>query len=176
MPGATYLAGETVTLCTVEEADLEFLRETINDPAVRKYLGRRGPINLEQEREWFEEEASDGENLHLLVTVDGERAGTVGLHPRVPENGSTEVGIFLAKAYWGEGYGTEAVELVVDDAFDEGWAHRVAARIVDGNEASRRLFEGLGFRHEATFGEATFHRGSYTDVHWYAVLEGEWRD
>ncbi|MFB6219548.1 MAG: GNAT family N-acetyltransferase [Halobacteriaceae archaeon] len=176
MSGAVYLAGEAVTLRTIEDEDLPFLRDTINDPAVRYYLGDRGPVNLEQEREWFEGEAADGENLNLLVAVDGERAGTVGLHPRVPDDGSTEVGVFLAEQFWGEGYGTEAVELVVDYAFREGRAHRVAARVIDGNDASRRVFEKLGFRHEATFQEATFHDGAYTDVHWYAVLKEEWRD
>lgn len=174
MPGAVYLDGERVTLRTVEEDDLAFLRDTVNAPAVREYLGNRAPVNLAQEQEWFEDQASDDETLNLVVWVDGERAGTVGLHPRVPEGGTTEIGIFLAEAFWGDGYGTEAAELAVDYAFGEARAHRVAARVIEGNEASRRVWEKLGFRHEATFREATFHGGGYADVHWYAVLEGEW--
>jgi RimJ/RimL family protein N-acetyltransferase len=52
--------------------------------------------------------------------------------------------------------------------------HRVEARVIEGNEASRALWETLGFRQEATMLEAAFHDGSHVDVHWYAILDQEW--
>jgi RimJ/RimL family protein N-acetyltransferase len=174
MPGAVYLESEAVSLRTIEEEDLEFLRDTVNDPSVRYYLGARGPFNMEQEREFFENVVSAEEDLNLLVCADGEAAGTIGLHPLDPVDGSSEIGIFLAESFWGEGLGTEAARLVTDYAFRERDHHRVAARVIEGNEASMRLWEKLGFRHEATMREATFHDGEYVDVSWYAVLDREW--
>jgi len=174
MPGAVYLESEAVSLRTIEEEDLPFLRDTVNDPAVRRYLGARGPFNMEQERAFFENVVSDEEDLNLLVCTDGEAAGTVGLHPLDPVEGSSEIGIFLAEAFWGQGLGTEAARLVTDYAFRERDHHRVTARVIEGNEASRRLWETLGFRQEATMREAAFHDGSHVDVHWYAILDREW--
>lgn len=174
MPGAVYLDGDDVTLRTIEEEDLAFLRDTINAPRVREYLGTRPPINLAQEREFFETAIADDENLNLLVCEGADPAGTIGLHPLNPPDGSSEIGIFLAEEYWGRGLGTEAARLLTAHAFDEWRHHRVSARVIEGNEASRRLWETLGFRHEATFREATYRDGSYVDVYWYAVLADEW--
>ena len=119
MPGAVYLESDDVTLRTIEEEDLPFLRDTINDPAVRRYLSRRGPYNLAQERAFFEEVVTDEDALNLLVCRDGEPAGTVGLQTLTSPDGSSEIGLFLAEEHWGEGIGTEAVRLVTDHAFRE---------------------------------------------------------
>ncbi len=174
MPGAVYLVGENVTLRTIEEDDLPFLRDTINAPRVREFLGTRPPINLEQEREYFETAISNDEQCNLLVCEDGDRAGTIGLHPLNPPEGSSEIGLFLAEDYWGRGLGTEASRLLTDYAFRERGHHRVSARVIEGNDASRRIWDKLGFRHEATFREAAFRDGNYVDVHWHAVLADEW--
>ncbi|MFC7047077.1 GNAT family N-acetyltransferase [Halobacteriaceae archaeon GCM10025711] len=176
MPGAVFLQGDDVALRTIEEEDLEFLRDTINDPRVRRFLSMRDPVNLHQEREFFEEVVASENGVNLLVTVDGEAAGTVGLHPEGGPNVTAEIGLFLAEAYWGNGYGTEASELLTDYAFDARRFHRVTARVYEPNVASARIWEKLGFRHEATFREADFNDGEYVDVRLYAVLEDEWRD
>lgn len=176
MPGAVYLESDDVTLRTIEKEDLPFLRNTINDPAVRRYLGSRGPYNLAQEQEYFENIASEDDELNLLVCADGDPAGTIGLHPLNPAEGSSEIGLFLAEEHWGQGLGTEASRLVTDHAFLERAHHRVMARVIEGNAASRALWESLGFRHEATMQEAAFHMGEHVDVYWYAVLAREWLD
>ena len=183
MPGAVYLRGEDVVLRTIEEDDLPFLRNAINDPRVRRFLPSRNALNLDNEREYYEEVVvGDDDVLNLLVWAEdpdaerGERrAGTIGVHGLRSVDGSSEVGLFLVPDAWGAGLGTEASRLVVDWAFDERGRHRVTARVIDGNEASARLWESLGFRHEATFREAAFHEGHHVDVHLYAVLADEWR-
>lgn len=72
MPGAVFLRGETVTLRTIEEEDVEFLRDTINDPTVREGLPASLPFNGEQEREYFEEQISSDENANLAICYDSE--------------------------------------------------------------------------------------------------------
>jgi RimJ/RimL family protein N-acetyltransferase len=174
MSGAVYLASDDVTLRTIEEGDLPFLRDTINDPAVRRYLGSRGPYNLAQEEAFFENVVSADDDLNLLVCAGGEPAGTIGLHPLNPVEGSSEIGIFLSEEYWGRGLGTEASHLVTDYAFRERAHHRVTARVIEGNAASRALWETLGFRQEATMRDAAFRDGEYVDTYLYAVLREEW--
>ncbi|MFB6266159.1 MAG: GNAT family N-acetyltransferase [Halodesulfurarchaeum sp.] len=174
MPGPVFIEGDRVDLHTVEAEDVEPLQALVNDPRVRHNLATRLPINREQEEEWFEEHASSDEDVNLVIGVDGELAGTVGLHGVQSVDGSAEIGLFLDPAYWGEGYGTEASRLVTGYGFAELRLHRVVARVFEGNEASRAIWEKLGFRHEARHKEAAYIRGRYLDVHRYAILEGEW--
>jgi len=174
MPGAVYLEAEAVTLTTIEEEDLPFLRDTINDPAVRAGLLYRPPLNLAQEREYFETVVCDDGSVNLLVCVDGEPAGTIGLEDIDEVNGTAEIGLFLAESHWGGGHGTEAARLLTDFAFRERRLHRVYARVRTDNEASARIWEKLGYRHEATHREAVFHEGEHVDLELYAVLADEW--
>jgi len=95
MPGGTFLRGDRLTLRTVEEEDLAFLRETLDEPDVRRYLGQQTPTNVEQEREWFEEQGSSEESVNLLVCVGEEGtdpAGTVGSAPPTPSTGAPNSG------------------------------------------------------------------------------------
>ncbi|MFC6837172.1 GNAT family N-acetyltransferase [Halomarina ordinaria] len=174
MPGPVFLRGESVVLRTVEDEDLTFLQEAINDPVVRRHLGASTPINGEQEREWFEERASGDDQVSLLVCRGEEVMGSISLHPHGELRVNAELGLFLAEEFWGHGYGTEASRLLTDYAFRERRHHRVFARVFEGNEGSARVWEKLGFRHEATHRESAFLDGEYVDVHHYAVLEDEW--
>ena len=163
MPGPVFIDGDRVELRTVEEEDLDFLQELINDPAIRRSLVNRSPINGQQEQEWFEESASaeDYDDVDLLICRDGDAVGSVGLHGHDPLGVSCEIGIFLAEEHWSEGYGTAASRLVTDYAFRERRIHRVIAHVIDGNDGSQRIWKKLGFRQEATHVEATFIDGEY---------------
>lgn len=176
MPGPVFRHGERVDLHTIEREDLDFLQAQINDPAVRRYLTVRTPINHEQEEDWFESQVSGGDRVTLLVVGEDGPSGTVSIGPQHDPDGNAELGIWIREADWGKGYGTEASRLLVDYAFDELRLHRVFARVYEGNEGSKRIWEKLGFRHESVHREAAFMHGEYVDMHRYAVLEHEWRE
>lgn len=73
------------------------------------------------------------------------------------------VGYFGFAATAGRGYLTEAVELVVREAFGDIGLHRVEANIQPGNLRSRALVERLGFRLEGFSPR-------------YLKVGGRWRD
>ena len=150
MPGAVYIEGDGLTLNTIEESDLPFLRDTINAQAVRAGLLYRPPLNLDDKRDYFEEVITADGSVNLLVCFDEELAGTIGLESIDDVNGTAEIGLFLAEPYWGEGHGTEATRLLTEFAFQERRLHRIYARVRTGNDASARIWEKLGYRHEAT--------------------------
>jgi RimJ/RimL family protein N-acetyltransferase len=174
MPGAVFLRGETVTLRTIEENDVAFMRDTINDPAVREGLTTAYPINAEQEREYFEERISNQEDVSLAVCADGEMTGVIGLHDLDQRAGNCEVGLWLAPEYHGEGYGTEASRLLTDFAFRELRMHRVTARVLTTNPASARIWQKLGFEEEGVHRDEAFTGGEYVDMRYFGVLDHEW--
>lgn len=174
MTGAVFIPGDRVDLRTIEREDIEFLQQAINDPAVRRNLTVRWPLNHEQEEAWFEEQVTSEDHINLLIVGANGPAGTIGLGPIDRSNGTAELGIWLQEADWGQGYGTEASRRLVDHAFDQLRLHRIEAQVFEGNEASHNLWQTLGFDHEAVHREAVYLHGEYVDVHRYAVLETEW--
>ncbi|MDZ7849715.1 MAG: GNAT family protein [Halodesulfurarchaeum sp.] len=174
MSGAVFLPGDAIDLRTIERDDLEFLQQAINDPAVRRHLTVRHPINYDQEEEWFEDQVTSDEHLNLLIEGENGPAGTIGLGSLDTTNGTAELGIWIRESDWGKGYGTEASELLITHAFEQLRLHRIEARVFEGNEASQNLWESLGFDHEAVHREAAYLNGDYRDVHRYAVLASEW--
>jgi len=170
---------ERLTLRALTPGDAESHARLTSDPAVVRYLYeavldaqaslehllRRIPARLPTEREW----------LNLAAEIDGRYLGEVGVYLGSIENGHCEIGyVFLPEA-GGHGYATEATAAMVDLAFDELGAHRVAGRLDARNLASARLLERLGFRHEGTFRENEFVKGEWTDEAIYAITEAEWR-
>jgi len=193
MPGAVFLRGDDVTLRTIEEEDLEFLRDGVNDPDVREGLTTAFPFNAEQEREYFEEQISNQEDVHLAICADSEAqraseqsseersdprddeiVGTIGLHDLDQRAGSCEIGLWLAPEFHGRGYGTEASRVLTDYAFRELRMHRVVARVLATNEASARIWEKLGFEEEGVHRDEAFTDGEHVDVRYFGVLDEEW--
>jgi len=175
MPGPVFLRGEQVTLNVVEESDVSFLMETVNDPDVRDGLSFQRPMTETAEREWIERVTSpDCDDVHLLICVDGDAVGTVGLDRVDETNGTAELGYYLTPEAWGNGYATDAARTLVDHAFTGLRLHRVSARAVAGNEASRRVLEKVGFEHEGVMRDQWFRHGRREDVHWYGLLADEW--
>lgn len=175
MPGALFLEGDIVNLRTIEEEDIEFLREGINNPEIRKHLTAREPVNLDQERDFFEKVISGDENVHLAICKDEEMIGIISLEKKEDEFRVAEIGIWIETNHHGNGYGTEAAELITNYGFNELNYHRVMARAHTGNEGSKRIWEKLGFEKEGELREQTYMEGQFRNVNIYGVLEDEWR-
>jgi len=189
MPGAAFLRGERVTLRTVEEADLEFVRDNIDDPRVRRPLTSARPTNLETTREHFEERISDDESVvELAVCVDdgarrfddavsnGGILGTVSLFDVDNSDGHAEIAYWLSPDAQGDGIMTEAARLLVRYAFEELRLHRVRGRALATNEPSKRVLEKTGMRREGVMREAENVNGEYVDMVYFGVLREEWED
>jgi len=176
MPGPVFLDGDEVALRTIEEEDLAFLQEHINDPSVWRAIGSSDPVNGPQEREFFDDVVCEGDGVHLLVTVDNVPAGTVGLSPNPDEVDAAELGYWIAEEFRQQGHGREAAGLLTNYGFQQRGLHRIAARVFAFNDASQALLESLGYAREGTNREAVFVDGQYWDVYWYSTLESEWND
>lgn len=174
MPGPVFLDGDSVELRTVEEEDLDFLQEGVNDPSVWRAIGSFTPVNGPQEQDFFENVVCDDDQVNLLVCADGDPAGTVGLTPKGSETHGAELGYWMHPDYRERGYCGEAVELLTDYGFTQRGFHRISARVFGFNDASQGLLESLGFVREGTHREAVFVDGEYQDVFWYSALASEW--
>ena len=112
----------------------------------------------------------------IVVKADREPrvVGSLGCFWTSQPNGSMELGYALAEPYWGRGLVVEAARAVVDHTFRTYAVERLQARVMEGNVASLRVLEKLGFRFEGTLRSLLYRRGRYWDVHHFAVLRDEW--
>ena len=173
MPGPVFLRGDRVDLHPIEESDLPFLVEAMNDPDVWRTLRSRSPMNRQQEREWFEGLA-DREGVVLLVVAEGDPVGSVGYGDVDGNWGTAEVGYVVHPDHWGNGYATEAVTLLTGYAFDERRLEKLAAGVYAHNPASMRVLEKAGWHGEAVLEREAFVGGERVDLHRYAAHTDTW--
>lgn len=77
---------------------------------------------------------------------DDETAVGMGMYLDDPEKDAYDFcQLFIDKRYQGEGYGKAAVGLVLSAMKEEGKYPKVSMCYVEGNDASRKLFEQFGF-------------------------------
>ncbi|MEF8839158.1 MAG: GNAT family protein [Haloarculaceae archaeon] len=176
MPGPVFQAGDRVDLHTVEEDDLDAFARAHNDPDVRVPLAIDSPENRDDLEERFEDEISDDENVHLLACVDGDPVGATMFIRLDESDGNAILAYWILPEFQGEGYGTEAVSLLLDYGFHELRLHRVEAHCLATNDASRGLLETLGFEREGRSRDRQFQHGQYVDMLQYGLLAEEWRD
>ncbi len=85
-----------------------------------------------------------------------------------------EVGYYLARRWWGQGLGKEAVRAVVDFGFGAQGLNRIEALAYAENSGSLALLRALGFRQEGYLREHAWEKGRYWDDVIFALLRREW--
>ncbi len=166
------LRGERVDLRAVEREDAPVLHRWLNDPRVMRFWGSPAHTvsRVEMQRRiegWLDREAALGRPACLMIeTLEGEAIGHVVIGEERPEARSAELSIMIGEPdHWGQGYGTDALETLLDACFDAWNLHRVWVRSEATNPRAHRLYRRCGFVHEATLRDAAFLEGR-----WEAVL------
>jgi RimJ/RimL family protein N-acetyltransferase len=108
-------------------------------------------------------------NLGIFSQTTGELIGGIGL--RVDKQHDTaELGYWIGKPYWGNGYCTEAVAAMVEFGFSQfGW-RKIYAEHFSDNPASGRVLEKLGFVREGRRRKHVQRFGKIQDVELYGLI------
>jgi ribosomal-protein-alanine N-acetyltransferase len=88
---------------------------------------------------------------------------------------SAYLGYYAFVPHAGRGYMTEALTLALRWAFRGLRLHRVEANIQPGNQASRALVRGLGFRREGFSRRYLKVAGRWRDHERWALVAEDWR-
>jgi RimJ/RimL family protein N-acetyltransferase len=122
-------------------------------------------------------EAINGDNYYFhLRTLDADQLiGFVVLFNLKWRNQTSEMAIGIgAKAFWGKGYGQDALNLILNYAFSELCLHRVSLTVLGYNTRAIKAYERVGFRHEGTHRQAIQRNGQRYDLLLYGILREEW--
>jgi RimJ/RimL family protein N-acetyltransferase len=159
--------------------DLVQLCEFNNDLDVELAGGGDPPMpqSLERLQADFDRESAKGgrSDATFAIDVDGQFVGACGLFTFNPTAHTCELGIAIGdKAYWGKGYGREAVRLLVDYAFRHRNFRRVWLWVHAANDRAIRAYRAAGFVEEGRLRQHMWSNGRYDDVVYMGILRDDW--
>lgn len=174
------LVGEQVKLTSIRaddideiiswDEDFEFMRNLNSGPAY--------PRPEIRQREWWSERLKKKDEYHFAIRLieDDQIIGTFHIEEIEWPNQAGWFSIGLGGASTrGRGYGTEALTLGIDFAFNDLNLHRLALGVFAFNEPAIRLYKRLGFTLEGAQREYLNRDGRRHDMLMFGMLAHEWR-
>lgn len=172
--------GDRIRLRAIEKGDLPRFVAWLNDPEVLEGLLLFLPMSLAEEEAWFEGMLKRPAPEHPLVIEvrqgdDWLPVGNLGLHNIDWRSRSAEAGIFIGdKTRWNNGYGTEAMLLLLKHGFDTLNLNRIALDVYETNPRAVRCYEKAGFVNEGRKRQGMYQDGKYIDILQMSVLRDDW--
>jgi ribosomal-protein-alanine N-acetyltransferase len=143
------LESKRLLLRPPEPRDVPAIVSWIGDWDVAKNLSKCPHPYTEKDAEEFLIRSAEGRargtdfGFGIVSKAEGRYLGQIGLHLK---DGKFEVGYWLGKPFWGQGYASEAARRAVSFAFHELKAETVWAGWFHDNPASGHVLEKLGCR------------------------------
>lgn len=147
------LETERLILHQIKREDIQdIFRCWMRDEEVSRYMYWKSSDDIKETEEFVDYElgmiASDEWYRWIIMQQDTEEIiGTCLIYFNEEEK-EWDISYNLGKAYWGNGYVTEAMKEVLDFAKNELGIKKVIAIHANENPASGRVIEKLGFRYE----------------------------
>lgn len=173
------IQGQQVWLRSAERTDIPTFVRWINDGETTQFLAMRTPMSVPLEERWFDDmltrQGKDSYTFVICRLEDDAPIGTTALFDIDLVNGDAGFGILIGeKELWGRGYGTDALNAIVDFGFGELRLHRIWLHCYTFNPRGRRSYEKAGFSLEGTLRGAHYHNGEHHDVYLMSLLRDEW--
>lgn len=177
----TLFQGKLVRLRPIKETDIPTLAAWYADPEVMTHQTTGPLIAISQAgyedliRGWTKD--SPSQTAFALERLgsqgsDDTLLGMVNLRFGPTTHYATLV-IMIGKPFWGQGFGREALQLLLDYAFNERNLHRVQLTVNADNTRAVRAYERAGFVIEGRARDAYFRAGAWCDMFYMSMLQHE---
>lgn len=149
------LKTERLILRPWAESDAENLHEYAKDPDVGPIAGWPPHKNIEKSRDVIKNVLNGRQCYAVCLKTDNKAIGCIELKlnghtDMTKKDDECELGYWIGKPFWGNGYIPEAVKELIGYAFKELSMNNIWCGYYDGNEKSRRVQEKCGFTYYRT--------------------------
>ncbi len=170
--------GERVYLRPLEREDAVASNAAINDREIADLTGFPFPVNQAMSERWYDEEVTkkQGETAFFFAICklgSAEMIGGCNYH-HIHEGVHSDVGIFMFPGYEGKGFGTDAMNALVDFGFGELGLQRVGLTVAPDNDRAIASYEKCGFVREGVRRHSRRHRGQAMDELVMSIIRPEW--
>jgi RimJ/RimL family protein N-acetyltransferase len=171
--------GERIMLREYQKEDLESIRQWVNEPEVVDNLSDifLYPHTLNQTENFLNSKLNDSNTTGFVIadSKTGEYIGQIDLIEIDWKNRCAILGVVIGDAAKrGKGYGTEAILLLEDFAFNRLNLNKLELNVHDYNTRAYRCYLKCGFKEEGRFREKFFIGGQYTDMIAMGILKREY--
>ncbi|MBP0617970.1 GNAT family N-acetyltransferase [Jiella mangrovi] len=127
--------------------DAEAIAALLDDYDVVKMLSRAPwPYTIEDAEDFIHDRGGEAV-FAICLKTSGDIVGICGIHGNgMHRAGSGELGYWIGRPFWGNGYATEAAHAAIDYGFTALCLDEITAHCRVINEASRRVIWKCGFR------------------------------
>ena len=145
------LKTERLTLRQLVNNDDQEIFTLRSDSEINKYLDRQTANTIDDARDFISkvnENIDKNDGLYWAITLSGKNilVGTICLFSFSDENEKCEIGYELLTNFQGQGIMKEAVEKVIDYAFNTIKVQKIEAFFHRDNQRSIKLLEKFSFR------------------------------
>lgn len=117
-----------------------------------------------------------GRIMFVIENRQNEAVGAVNLNSIDERNGTFSIGMQVLPGCRGKGYGTAAMNILLDYAFNERRLNKFNVSVFDGNTGSETMLKKLGCRKEGVRRQTIFTGGRYVDEILYGLLRSEFEE
>jgi RimJ/RimL family protein N-acetyltransferase len=147
--------------------DTKYHRLSDDDPAY--------PRSAKMTREWLERDNDRVFGFGIRTVSDDRLIGDIGVWIESWAHGEAWAGIVIGeREFWGKGYGTEAMQLMLQYAFAELNLRRVSLGVFAYNPRAIRSYAKAGFRREGVVRGDCLRDGQRWDSVAMGILRDEW--
>lgn len=172
------LTTERLTLRALRQSDLPDLFDYASDPEIDRYTPWTRYQSLADAQadlnNFIADYDRDGMGAWGIEhTADRHLIGIINLSRPHSQDRRAELGFTIARAYWRQGYASEAAQTVIRFALGQMQVYRVEAVCLPDNLASARALIKAGMQYEGLLHSYQVWRGEPRDLQMYAVTA--WR-
>jgi len=175
------LKTERLLLRSFKLSDAQRVRELAGDRTIADTtLNIPYPYEEGMAEEWIsthQPKFESGESVHLAIFLKStqELIGAVGLGIEKRFN-RAELGYWIGKEYWNQGYCTEAARTILEYGFCHLKLNKIKASHFVRNPASGKVMRKIGMKKEGLRKEHVIKWDRYEDLVNYAILKKEWEE
>ena len=142
----TFIFTPRLRLRPWNDADATALFELARDPRIGTLCGWKPYESIDDAHEALSTFLAAPDSYAVTLGSTGEIVGSIALRidRDSPEARVADIGYWIGAPYWGNGYATEAGKAIIDRARELS-VKTMVLKYFDGNDASRRVSEKLGF-------------------------------
>lgn len=136
------------------------------------------PYDLDHALAWIGQQRREAvrgraTNFAVRLLPEGRLIGSVGLRDIDREHLQAELGFWIGREWWGQGYAREAAAELIRFGFDSLGLNRIYAHHMARNPAAGRVLLAAGMQREGLLRQRVRKWGKYEDVVLYAIIRDD---
>jgi ribosomal-protein-alanine N-acetyltransferase len=123
---------------------------------------------------WAKDALSESTYRWAICLKDGDPIGSILVNVEWEDDYKAELSYAIGRAFWGQGYTSEAARAVVDYMFTRTDIERIESYNAVANPGSGGVLRNAGLRHEGFARHKYLSKMGFQDCDLFAIVRDEW--